>query len=132
MDANDRDQHSDKKENDSVTLMTVHAAKGLEFPIVYIAGMERDLFPHARALEEGSEAEERRLFYVAITRARKQLFITYAGKRRDGKTLVPHTPSKFLEELPEETVKLCKPDDLFLKLSTQDAIKMLLDGFLDE
>ena len=51
---------------------------------------------------------------------------------RDGKTLVPHTPSKFLEELPEETVKLCKPDDLFLKLSTQDAIKMLLDGFLDE
>ncbi|MBR4124916.1 MAG: UvrD-helicase domain-containing protein [Victivallales bacterium] len=125
MDANDR---ADEKgvPQDAVTLMTVHAAKGLEFDTVYVAGMERDLFPHERALEEGNEAEERRLCYVAITRAKRELYLTYAEKRRDGKVLRPHSPSKFLNELPDECVQFCKPDDLYVKLSGADAVAFLL------
>ncbi len=125
MDANDR---ADEKgvPQDVVTLMTVHAAKGLEFDTVYVAGMERDLFPHERALAEGNEAEERRLCYVAITRAKRELYLTYAEKRRDGKVLRPHAPSKFLDELPEECVRFCKPDDLYERISAADAIAMLL------
>lgn len=125
MDANDR---ADEKgvPQDVVTLMTVHAAKGLEFDTVYVAGMERDLFPHERALAEGNEAEERRLCYVAITRAKRELYLTYAEKRRDGKVLRPHAPSKFLDELPEECVRFCKPDELYERISAADAIAMLL------
>ena len=125
MDANDR---ADEKgvPQDVVTLMTVHAAKGLEFDTVYVAGMERDLFPHERALAEGNEAEERRLCYVAITRAKRELYLTYAEKRRDGKVLRPHAPSKFLDELPEECVRFCKPDELYERISAADAIAILL------
>lgn len=125
-DTNDRTEDSQKGNTDAVTLMTVHAAKGLEFPIVYVAGMERDLFPHARAMEEGNEAEERRLFYVAITRAQKELILTYGEKRREGKMMMPHPPSKFLDELPEDTVRFCKPDELYVKLDAADALAFLL------
>jgi superfamily I DNA/RNA helicase len=125
MDANDRaDEHGIPQ--DAVTLMTVHAAKGLEFDTVYVAGMERDLFPHERALEEGNEAEERRLCYVAITRAKRELYLTYAEKRRDGKVMRPHAPSKFLDEMPKECVSFCKPDDLYVRLSSADAAAFLL------
>ena len=88
--------------------------------------MERDLFPHARAMEEGNEAEERRLFYVAITRAREELFLTHAEKRREGRLLMPQTPSKFLYEIPEDTIQLHKPDDLYVKLDGQAAVALLL------
>ncbi len=114
-----------KEEGEAVTLMTVHAAKGLEFPVVYLAGMERDLFPHARSMEEGSEAEERRLFYVAITRAQRELFLTHAERRREGKVSMPRTPSKFLAEIPSELIHLGKPEDFYVKLSAQDAIDFL-------
>ena len=124
MDANDRAEE-EKNPQDAVTLMTVHAAKGLEFDTVYVAGMERDLFPHERALAEGNEAEERRLCYVAITRAKRELYLTYAEKRRDGKVMRPHTPSKFLDELPEDCVHFCKPDDLYEKLAGDDAVAFL-------
>ena len=126
LDTNDRATKPEAGVTDNVTLMTVHAAKGLEFPLVYVAGMERDLFPHSRAMEEGNEAEERRLFYVAITRAQRELFLTYAEKRREGRVMMPHPPSKFLDELPEETVKFCKPDELYAKLDKADAMKFLL------
>ncbi len=126
LEGGDQRGRKDQEGLEAVTLMTVHAAKGLEFPVVYVAGMERDLFPHARAMEEGNEQEERRLFYVAITRAKEELFLTFAEKRREGKLLMPHPPSKFLEELPEDTVRFCRPDDVYEKVDKQAALAFLL------
>jgi superfamily I DNA/RNA helicase len=92
-------------ESGTVSLMTLHTAKGLEFPIVFLAGLEEGLLPHKRVVEEGSEIdEERRLCYVGITRARDQLFMTRAKNRiRYGKP-VPRLQSRFLEEIPEGLV----------------------------
>ncbi len=91
---------------DGVTLMTLHTAKGLEWPLVVIAGMEDGLFPLARALEspDGLE-EERRLCYVGITRARDALITTWARSRRRGGELRPGAPSRFLRELPSELIE---------------------------
>ncbi|MFC2281616.1 MAG: 3'-5' exonuclease, partial [Treponema socranskii subsp. buccale] len=88
-------------------LMTIHASKGLEFPVVFIAGAEEGLMPHARSVEEtdGDVEEERRLFYVAITRARDKLLITSCQKRRRMQATVECTPSRFLEEIPENLVE---------------------------
>lgn len=90
-------------EEERVTLMTLHSAKGLEFPVVFMAGMEEGMFPHARTLMEPSEMEEeRRTCYVGITRAQRKLYMTYAGMRTIyGRTNV-YEPSRFLEEIPEE------------------------------
>jgi DNA helicase-2/ATP-dependent DNA helicase PcrA len=96
----DVDQWDNTK--DAVTLMTLHAAKGLEFPVVFIAGLEEGLFPLSRSLESTSELEEeRRLFYVGITRAKERLFLSYAlHRRRFGD--MPNMRSRFLDEIPEE------------------------------
>ena len=90
-------------EDDRVTLMTLHSAKGLEFPIAFIAGMEEGLFPHARTLMNESEIEEeRRICYVGITRARRKLYLTNAKMRTIyGKTL-SYPQSRFLNEIPDE------------------------------
>jgi len=82
--------------------MTIHAAKGLEFDVVFVAGCEDGLIPHARSLEEGdgNVEEERRLFYVAITRARKRLLITACKQRRRNAMPVDCVPSPFLAEIP--------------------------------
>ncbi len=125
-DAGDRTSDRKKPQPDAVTLMTVHASKGLEFPVVYLAGMERNLFPHQRAVEDGNLAEERRLFYVAITRAKKRLWLTYAGKRREGQAMLPRVPSPFLDELPDDCVQYRKPQDTFSKISQQEALDILL------
>jgi DNA helicase II / ATP-dependent DNA helicase PcrA len=92
--------------NASVTLMTVHAAKGLEFPVVFIVGLEDGIFPHSRSANNESELEEeRRLAYVAITRAEKKLYITHAMRRRIyGEELIAE-PSQFLNELPLELIE---------------------------
>jgi DNA helicase II / ATP-dependent DNA helicase PcrA len=91
---------------DSVQLMTLHSAKGLEFPTVFLSGVEEGLFPHQMSLEEpGRLAEERRLCYVGITRARQQLYLTYAETRRlYGNETYPH-PSRFINEIPAELMK---------------------------
>ena len=83
----------------SVTLMTMHAAKGLEFPVVFIVGMEDGLFPSARAEDEESLEEERRLAYVGMTRAMRQLFLTYAASRYSYGSRNYNMPSRFLIEL---------------------------------
>ncbi|MGH9751761.1 MAG: ATP-dependent helicase [Blastocatellia bacterium] len=89
-----------------VTLMTMHAAKGLEFPLVFIAGLEEGLFPHSRANESQDDLEEeRRLCYVAITRAEKYLYLTHAMKRRVYGTEMPSEPSRFLMEFPLELIE---------------------------
>jgi DNA helicase-2/ATP-dependent DNA helicase PcrA len=89
-----------------VWLMTMHAAKGLEFPIVIVAGMEEGLFPHARATADDEDVEEeRRIFYVCITRAERRLILTGAARRRVFGEYQPTEPSRFLTEIPETLVQ---------------------------
>jgi DNA helicase-2/ATP-dependent DNA helicase PcrA len=85
-----------------VTLMTLHNAKGLEYPTVFIAGCEDGVFPHSRALDEGGLEEERRLFYVGVTRAMRQLYLTYARRRAIFGAQAYGLPSRFLAEVPAE------------------------------
>lgn len=96
---------------DTVTLMTLHSAKGLEFPIVFMTGMEEGLFPSGRSMTEQEQLEEeRRLCYVGITRAEEELFMTYASMRMlYGKTNY-NAPSRFLRELPESLLESCNKD----------------------
>ncbi len=96
------DQDSIEEEQDLVTLMTVHNAKGLEYDTVFVIGCEDGSFPHMMALEEGGEEEERRLCYVAITRARQRLYMTWARERRMFGRSERNLPSRFIDELPVE------------------------------
>jgi DNA helicase-2/ATP-dependent DNA helicase PcrA len=90
---------------DSIQLMTLHSAKGLEFPLVFLAGMEENLFPHRMSVEEpGRLEEERRLAYVGITRAMQQLVLTYAESRRLHGSETYNTPSRFIREMPAELI----------------------------
>jgi DNA helicase II / ATP-dependent DNA helicase PcrA len=97
------DVDNDKDPNaDVVKLMTIHAAKGLEFPCVFVGGLEESLFPNSMSINTREELEEeRRLFYVAVTRAKARLWITYAQSRYKFGTLVTNEPSRFLSEMPE-------------------------------
>ena len=91
---------------DAVQLMTLHSAKGLEFPQVFIVGMEEGMFPSQMSLDEGGRLEEeRRLAYVGVTRAMQKLTLTYAETRRLYGKEVYHRPSRFIGELPEECVE---------------------------
>jgi len=100
------DQDSDKKEKDGVRLMTIHASKGLEFAYVFITGLEEGLFPHDQNNDRNVSAEEaeeeRRLFYVAITRAKKKLFLSYAQTRTIFGSRGVNIPSEFVLEIPDE------------------------------
>jgi DNA helicase II / ATP-dependent DNA helicase PcrA len=96
------DQDSIEEEQDLVTLMTVHNAKGLEYDTVFVIGCEDGTFPHMMALEEGGEEEERRLCYVAITRARQRLYMTWTRERRLFGRSERNLPSRFIDELPIE------------------------------
>ncbi|MFM8382076.1 MAG: DNA helicase PcrA [Actinomycetota bacterium] len=99
----DTDELSDE---DKVVLMTLHAAKGLEFPVVVIVGVEEGLFPHVRAFTDADELEEeRRLAYVGITRAREQLYLTHAWSRSQFGTTQYNPPSRFLDEIPDQLVE---------------------------
>lgn len=96
-DADEKDENADV-----VKLMTIHSAKGLEFPVVFVGGLEETLFPNAMSINTREELEEeRRLFYVAVTRAQKHLYLTYANARYRFGSLVQNDASRFLEELPE-------------------------------
>jgi DNA helicase-2/ATP-dependent DNA helicase PcrA len=96
---------SDQKDPnaDTVKLMTIHAAKGLEYPVVFVGGLEESLFPSGMSINTREELEEeRRLFYVAITRAKKKLFLTYANTRYKFGQLTQNEPSRFIEEMPSD------------------------------
>jgi ATP-dependent DNA helicase UvrD/PcrA len=101
----EREEEEDEAPGDAVTLITMHSCKGLEFPSVYIVGMEDGLLPHSRSKVEGTLDEERRLFYVAITRAMQRLSISHCAARKKYGALVPCHPSPFLKELPPEFVE---------------------------
>ncbi len=101
----DRDSGDELEKQKGVSLITVHASKGLEFPVVYIPGFEEGIFPHKRSADEGTKDEERRLLYVAITRAMKRLTITYCGSRLKWGDRQPTQPSTFLRELDRNWVQ---------------------------
>jgi superfamily I DNA/RNA helicase len=102
----DSDREEEKENTgDAVTLITMHSCKGLEFPHVFVVGLEDGLLPHSRSKVEGTMDEERRLFYVAVTRAMQTLTISHCGGRKKYGQLLPCHPSPFLKELPEELVE---------------------------
>ncbi len=116
------DMDNDKGDDDRVALMTVHLAKGLEFPYVYIVGMEEDLFPSGMSMNTRAELEEeRRLFYVALTRAEKQAFLTYTQSRYRWGKLIDAEPSRFIEEIDESYLEYLTP-------VTEHRYKPLLDA----
>lgn len=98
-------EQSEQETPDTVQLMTLHAAKGLEFPFVYLVGMEEELLPHRVSIEDEQIEEERRLAYVGITRAQKALCMTLARQRRRGGEMQHCEPSRFLEELPKNSLE---------------------------
>jgi len=99
------DADNDNENEDTVKLMTVHAAKGLEFACVFLVGLEESLFPSGMSVNTREELEEeRRLFYVAVTRAKKHLWLTYANTRYRYGQLVQNDPSRFIDEMPEEQI----------------------------
>ncbi|HTV62002.1 MAG TPA: UvrD-helicase domain-containing protein [Verrucomicrobiae bacterium] len=105
----DAEREDDKeKTGDAVTLITMHSCKGLEFPRVYLVGLEEGLLPHSRSTVEGNLAEERRLFYVAVTRAMNTLVMSHCAGRKKYGRLTPCHPSRFLKELPVELIE--EPD----------------------
>ncbi len=125
-----RDDSDSEESRGKVNLMTIHASKGLEFPVVFIAGVEEGLVPHQRAVEEnhGNVEEERRLFYVAITRAQEKLIISSCQKRRKQGILINCEPSRFLDEIPENLVEYHNPQEAL----PEDKAKMILSDMLKE
>ena len=121
----------------AVTLMTLHAAKGLEFPIVFIVGMEEGLFPHSRSLMDTNQLEEeRRLAYVGITRAKDILYLTYANSRLYFGEKLSNPPSRFIMDIPEDLIEnlgsnsFSRPDDL--KLDSVEDIKGTFDDIIEK
>lgn len=99
------ERQEEEDASDQVQLMTLHASKGLEFPHVFMVGMEEDLLPHRNSIEDNNIEEERRLTYVGITRAQRTLSLTLAAKRKQFGEMSETTPSRFLDELPKEDVE---------------------------
>jgi len=99
------EQQEQEEESNRVQLMTLHAAKGLEFPCVFIMGMEEELLPHRNSIESGDIEEERRLAYVGVTRAQRLLTFTLAKQRKQYGEILETTPSRFLDELPAELLE---------------------------
>jgi len=94
------------EKKNAVTMMTLHSAKGLEFSIVYIVGMEEGLFPHSRALMDRDELEEeRRLCYVGVTRAKERLYLTFANRRLFFGTRTQNMISRFISDIPEHILE---------------------------
>ena len=119
------ERQEEEDDSDRVQLMTLHAAKGLEFPCVFMMGLEEDLLPHRNSIENGDIEEERRLMYVGMTRAQTHLTLTYTAKRRQFGENQPSTPSRFLDELPQEDVHWQGRSDADPKLSHQKAVQAL-------
>ena len=98
------ERQEDEEDEDRVQMLTLHASKGLEFPYVFMAGIEEDILPHRNSVEEDSVDEERRLMYVGITRAQKNLTLTMASERRQYGENVTSVPSRFIDEMPQEDI----------------------------
>ena len=99
------EQQEEEDDSDKVHLLTLHASKGLEFPHVFIMGLEEELLPHRNSIEEDNIEEERRLMYVGITRAKRTLALTYAATRKQYGEKIETIPSRFLDELPDDDIQ---------------------------
>ena len=99
------EQQEEADDGDKVQLMTLHAAKGLEFPHVFILGIEEDILPHKNSIDDDNIEEERRLAYVGITRAQRSLTLTMAAKRKQFGEVQTTTPSRFIDELPADDIE---------------------------
>lgn len=123
---------SEKIVGDSVTLMTLHSAKGLEFPIVFIVGMEEGIFPHSRSLMDSAQLEEeRRLAYVGITRAKDQLYLTYASSRLYFGERLTNPPSRFIMDIPENLLD-GRTQKFFDEFSQVGGESTEIDGAFDD
>lgn len=128
----DGQKEHDNTPHDQVTLMSLHSAKGLEFPHVYFVGFEDQWLPHNKVLEEGgSIEEERRLVYVGITRAQKRLTLTHASKRLSYGKAEPRKASRFLDEIPETLFDDGKKGEVISLKKRQDKVNQVLDSLLD-
>ncbi len=126
----ENDRTAETPENtDAVTLSTVHAAKGLEYPVVFVVAMENGVFPNERAVEEGSVEEERRLMYVAVTRAREKLFLTRAITRITRGSFMRHLASPFLDELPAREINNARPEDILRPVSMEELERQFAEIF---
>ncbi|MGS2718628.1 DNA helicase Rep [Eionea flava] len=126
------ERQEDEDIDDKVQLMTLHAAKGLEFPHVFMVGVEEDILPHRNSIEDDNIEEERRLAYVGITRAKRSLTLSLAAKRKQFGETNPTTPSRFLDELPQEDIEKSgfgKEDPLANKQKGEDAMDSILGMF---
>ncbi len=123
-----REEEDDLEGKSGVCLITMHAAKGLEFPVVYIVGVEQGLLPHSRSVDEGNLDEERRLLYVGITRAQEKLTLSYCSKRvRYGKE-ENCAPSEFIEEIPGNLYEFVDYDALMAEPATEEECMNFFDS----
>lgn len=129
--ASDNDDDKDSKPRKGVILMTLHKSKGLEFPVVFLAGLDSTYIPSPRAIEEGKIDEERRLFYVGMTRAQKRLYLTYPGTKVSRGKIRPVTPCPFLREIPEEFLdgKIGEREDQEKMEYIEDFFKQMKEKF---
>ncbi len=129
------ERQAEEEETDTIQMLTLHAAKGLEYPTVFIIGFEEEILPHRNSIEADDIDEERRLAYVGITRARENLVISYANKRKQFGEMVDTTPSRFIEELPKEHLQFEGVNESDSALNVQQGketlagLKSLLDDF---
>ncbi len=128
------DRQEEEDDSDRVQLMTLHASKGLEFPHVFMMGMEEELLPHRNSIETGSIEEERRLAYVGITRARETLTMTLARQRKQYGEMVDCMPSRFIDEIPQEDLVVeglerSQEQNKARGKATLNSLKSLLDSF---
>jgi ATP-dependent DNA helicase Rep len=121
-------EQAEEGDDERAQLMTLHASKGLEFPFVYLVGMEEELLPHRESIENDHIEEERRLAYVGITRAKKGLCMTLARQRRRGGALQDCLPSRFLEELPEDNIEWFGKSGVRDEQQSKALAKSHLDG----
>ncbi|WBA80619.1 DNA helicase Rep [Endozoicomonas sp. GU-1] len=122
------ERNEEEEDADRVQLLTLHASKGLEYPHVFMMGMEEELLPHRTSIEEDNIEEERRLTYVGITRARKSLTMTLAGQRKQFGEIIDTLPSRFLDELPQEDLVYTGFDESSRRETKKMAGKMGLDA----
>ena len=129
------ERQEEENEGDQVQMMTLHASKGLEFPHVYMIGMEEELMPHRNSIEADTIEEERRLMYVGITRAKRTLTCTYAAKRKQFGEILDTTHSRFLDELPADDIewegktKVSAEEQKARGQETMNSLKNLMSGF---
>nr|WP_306671183.1 DNA helicase Rep [Endozoicomonas sp. SESOKO1] len=122
------ERNEEEEDADRVQLLTLHASKGLEYPHVFMMGMEEELLPHRTSIEEDNIEEERRLTYVGITRAQKSLTMTLAGQRKQFGEIIDTMPSRFLDELPQEDLVYTGFDESSRQETKKMAGKMGLDA----